>query len=385
MKIGLVGYQGGGKSTVFELLTGVPADPAKVQSGQLAVATVPDDRFDRLVAFHNPKKTVPAKIELLDTPGLNRSQPEGNAQRLGIIREATALVQVVGVFAGVDAVSDVAGFADDVVLADLQVVSNRIERLKKDVTKPRPDRDLLQAELAALEPIASKLDEGEPLLDFQFNEVQEKACRSFSLLSTKKRLIILNSHNDHLEGMGMDCQMCHTAAASSRVSSDRILPNKKDGCAPCHDVESEDMCVVCHAEGMPRERFANPRREIAFNHALHTGDLALDCRHCHRGMDGVMYSQDNPTALPMMAICMDCHDDMTAPKECELCHLNTQNLRPEFHTTTFLADHRRLARTGVFPENQDCTMCHRDSWCQECHDDVRLVVVHSTLMDRYAT
>ena len=200
-----------------------------------------------------------------------------------------------------------------------------------------------------------------------------------------RRLIILNSHNDHLVGMGMDCQMCHTAAADSRVSSDRIFPDKKEGCAPCHDVESEDQCVLCHATGMPREFFANPRREIAFNHALHTGDLALDCRHCHRGMDGVMYSQDNPTALPMMASCMDCHDDTAAPMAFESCHLNTQNLRPEFHTTTFLADHRRMARTGVFPENQDCTMCHKDNWCQECHDEVRLVGVHSPLMDRYAT
>ena len=65
MKIGLVGYQGSGKSTVFELLTGQQPDLAKVQSGQSGIAVVPDARFDRLVEHHQPKKIVPSKIELL--------------------------------------------------------------------------------------------------------------------------------------------------------------------------------------------------------------------------------------------------------------------------------------------------------------------------------
>lgn len=199
MKIGLVGYQGGGKSTVFELLTGQKPDLAKIQSGQSGVAVVPDERFDRLVALHNPKKTVPAKIELLDTPGLNRTQQEGNAQRLAVIREAAALVQIVGVFGGVDPVAEVNAFSDDVVLADLQVVSNRVERLRKDSTKPRPDQAELKAELAAIEPIAETLDKGESLIDFDFSEAQEKACRSFSLLSTKKRLVVLNTEDSTVD------------------------------------------------------------------------------------------------------------------------------------------------------------------------------------------
>lgn len=193
MKIGLVGYQGGGKSTVFELLTGVKPDPSKRQSGQLGVAVVPDERFDRLVALYRPKKIVPAKIELFDTPGLDRSQQQGNAQRLGVIRESSALVLVIGAFAGVDVPAEVAAFQDDLLLADLQVMSNRIERLKKDVTKPRPDREELQAELAALLPLAEQLEAGQSLLDVEFSEIQEKATRSFSLLTRKKQLVVLNT------------------------------------------------------------------------------------------------------------------------------------------------------------------------------------------------
>ena len=75
MKIGLVGYQGDGKSTVFELLTGIAPDIAKAHTGQVGVADVPDERFNRLVAHYNPKKIVPARIELFRVAFLSpRSQ-----------------------------------------------------------------------------------------------------------------------------------------------------------------------------------------------------------------------------------------------------------------------------------------------------------------------
>jgi ribosome-binding ATPase YchF (GTP1/OBG family) len=193
MKIGLVGYQGSGKSTVFELLTGVKPDHAKAHTGQVGVATVPDERFDRLVKLYRPRKESPAKIELFDTPGLSREQHEGNAQRLGVIREAAALVHVIGAFAGADPLAEVRTFTDDLVLADLQVVTNRVDRLKKDIAKPRPDREELQAEAEALAPIAARLNDGEPIGEMEFSELQEKATRSFSLLTRKRRLIVLNT------------------------------------------------------------------------------------------------------------------------------------------------------------------------------------------------
>lgn len=193
MKIGLVGYSGGGKSTLFELLTGTKPDPGKVQTGQVGIAIVPDERFERLVAYHKPKKTVPARIELFDTPGLSREDHSVNPQRLGVIREAAALVQVIGVFAGSEPLAEAEAFQEDLVLADLQVVTNRVERLQKDVLKPRPDRDKLQEELDLLAPIHAALEEGRPLRDFEFSREQDKVCRSFALLTRKPGLVVLNT------------------------------------------------------------------------------------------------------------------------------------------------------------------------------------------------
>ncbi|HPZ84342.1 MAG TPA: hypothetical protein PL064_12955, partial [Thermogutta sp.] len=64
MKIGLVGYQGCGKSTLFEWLTGVPPDPAQAFSGQSAMATIPDPRLQELERIYNAKKVTPAALEI---------------------------------------------------------------------------------------------------------------------------------------------------------------------------------------------------------------------------------------------------------------------------------------------------------------------------------
>ena len=99
MKIGLVGYQGSGKSTLFHWLTGVAPDPALAHTGQSAMAAIPEPRVERLCEIYHPKKVTLAAIELVDTPGLSRTH-EGNAARLAMIREAGCLVLVVAAFDG---------------------------------------------------------------------------------------------------------------------------------------------------------------------------------------------------------------------------------------------------------------------------------------------
>jgi ribosome-binding ATPase YchF (GTP1/OBG family) len=193
MKIGLVGYQGSGKSSVFELLTGTKPDPSKSHSGQIGMAVLPDARFDGLVKHYNPKKISPAKIELFDTPGLSREQGESNNQRISVVREANALVHVIGAYAGGDPVADARTFEDDLILADLQVLQNRIERLELSVKKNRPDREQSAEELLLVKPIEELLQAGKLLRNVEFSADQEKITRSFSLLTRKPQLILLNT------------------------------------------------------------------------------------------------------------------------------------------------------------------------------------------------
>ena len=81
MKIGLVGYQGSGKSTLFHWLTEIEPDLSAAHSGQNAMATIQDERIEQLCTIYEPKKITRASLEIFDTPGLSRTH-EGSAARL---------------------------------------------------------------------------------------------------------------------------------------------------------------------------------------------------------------------------------------------------------------------------------------------------------------
>src|SRR5882757_10778609 len=123
MRVGLVGFAGSGKSTLFQLLTGATPDPGKVHSGQVGVATLNDPRLQFLAELHKPKKVTSATVEMLDTPGLMPGSHGDNPQRLALIREGDALLIVLGTFSGGDPAADLSAFRDEMLFADLEVVT----------------------------------------------------------------------------------------------------------------------------------------------------------------------------------------------------------------------------------------------------------------------
>ena len=197
MKIGLAGYQGSGKSTFFEWLTGVPPDPAKVHAGQSAMATIPEPRLEQLAAVYQPKKLSPAALEVVDTPGLSRTH-EGNAQRLATIREAGCLVLVAAAFDGSDPLADLRSFDEDLMLADMEIVAGRIGRIEEAVKKPIPrkEREKLDHERETLKLVLEALESGNPLRESHLNEAQRKVTRAFRLLSEKPRMVVVNTADD---------------------------------------------------------------------------------------------------------------------------------------------------------------------------------------------
>ncbi|MBM4000525.1 MAG: redox-regulated ATPase YchF [Planctomycetes bacterium] len=195
MRIGVVGYIGSGKSTFFEWITRVTPDPALAHATQSAMVEVPDARVAPLCGIYHPKKTTLASIELVDTPGLHRTH-EGNAVRLAALREAGCLVVVVAAHGDQAPAADLNNFEDDLLIADLEIVSGRVERLRESLRKPRPNRDEQRKELDALEPLRAALEAGTPLRAIQLSPDQARAIRSFQLFSEKPRMVVLNTADD---------------------------------------------------------------------------------------------------------------------------------------------------------------------------------------------
>src|SRR4029079_13480970 len=111
-------------------------DPAASQRGQMGIAKLPDERLDWLSAQFKPKKTTTTTIEFLDTPGLIANERRDNPRRLGILREAGGLLVVLNGFGTGDLAAELHNFRDELLFADLEIVTNRIDRLKDQLKKP---------------------------------------------------------------------------------------------------------------------------------------------------------------------------------------------------------------------------------------------------------
>jgi ribosome-binding ATPase YchF (GTP1/OBG family) len=200
MKVGLVGFSGSGKSTVFQWLTGVKPDPGKAQHGQTGHARIPDERLDWLSNLFKPKKTTPAALDFLDTPGLMPTERRDNPRRLGILRESGGLLVVLNGYSEGDLAGQLRRFRDELIFADLEIVTNRITRLQDQLKKPRPakQKEADEAELALLQRIAAVLEAGKWPLELGLKEDEEKAVRSFQLLTLKPELVLVNYGDDRV-------------------------------------------------------------------------------------------------------------------------------------------------------------------------------------------
>jgi len=195
MKVGLVGFSGSGKSTVFQWLTGEAPDAAKVQQGQLAMADVPDERLDKLGAHFKPKKgTKYAAIAFLDTPGLMLDERKDNPRRLGILREANGLLVILDGFAATNLAEQLTRFREELVFADLEILHNRADKLTAQMkrNKPAKEKEIDQAEMEMVKRVQTALEAGQSPRALSLRSEEEKLIRSFQLLTLKPEMVFVN-------------------------------------------------------------------------------------------------------------------------------------------------------------------------------------------------
>jgi hypothetical protein len=135
----------------------------------------------------------------VDTPGLLTTERKDNSRRLAILREADGLLVILTGFSG-DVVAELKKFREELLFADLEIVTNRISRLETQLKKPKPakEREAEQAELELIQRVAAALEAGQWPAALGLTPEQEKNIRSFQLLTLKPETVLVNIGDDSI-------------------------------------------------------------------------------------------------------------------------------------------------------------------------------------------
>lgn len=212
LKAGIVGLPNVGKSTLFNAITNSQVEAANYPFATIepnvGVVELPDKRLDKLKEMVNPERVLPATFEFTDIAGLveGASKGEGLGNKfLANIRETDAIVQVVRCFedenithvsGSVDPVRDMEVINTELLLADMDTVTNVINRTKRIVQNTKDKLAKLEFDVATK--LLSSFEKEIPARAVELSEEEFKIAKGYNLLSLKPILYVGNVAEEYV-------------------------------------------------------------------------------------------------------------------------------------------------------------------------------------------
>ncbi|NIA06424.1 MAG: redox-regulated ATPase YchF [Actinobacteria bacterium] len=212
MNVTLVGHPLSGKSTLFSALTGIDSTAEYGKTAKVGTVKVPDERVEWLAGLYKPKKITHAGLDFTDLPGLSFASAAEQAQSVKLIadiRQTDMIVLVLRAFDNpvvpayrdrVDPGADLTELRSEFILCDMEQVSNRVDKLKVQITKPTPHREQYKKELELMEKALETLENEQPISSIIHSPDEAKMLRSFGFLTEKPWAVVVNvSESDQQE------------------------------------------------------------------------------------------------------------------------------------------------------------------------------------------
>src|SRR5882672_3387523 len=194
MQTGIIGLGQVGKTTLFRILTKANVEgKASSQATHVGVAKVPESRLVELAKLYNPKKITYATVQYVDLGGM---QKERTRDALASLRDVDTIAHVIRVFddpsvphaaGSIDPVRDATNLELELILADHDQITRRLEKLEKDLKKKRE---------TLLEKCKAHLEAEKPLRELELTPEERKPIGGFLFLSQRPMLYVLNLGDD---------------------------------------------------------------------------------------------------------------------------------------------------------------------------------------------